>query len=259
MQEQKKVLVTGATGDIGCEIVRLLLTAGYFLIAHGRSLEVLKKKFLDIESNMLSIVVGDLASREGRRSIIKQLCTDYNDIDVLINCAGGAGEHQTWWNTSEDKWNDVFQLNVLGTAELCQTVSKGMMERGWGRIINIASVAAFRPLEIGPEYASAKAAVIALTVSLAKACGSQGVTVNSISPGLVLTQAVKEIIDRKSSQCMYTDADYHKYASENLFVCLTGRLTEVKQIAETVRFLLSDAASNITAQDIVLDGGYLSI
>lgn len=252
-------LVAGASGGIGREIVRILLGLGFCVIAHGRSRERLLQQFAAEKDKDLSVVAGNLVSPGGRRSVVEQIYAMHNTVDVLVNCAGGAGEHQSWWDTGEEKWEAVFQLNVMGTASLCASFSKGMIERRWGRIINIASVAAWHPLDVGPEYAAAKAAVRALSVSLAKACGPYGVTVNSISPGLVLTETVKQTLDRLSPHRLISDAEYHQYAAEHVFRCLTGRLTEPKSIAETVAFLLSDAASNITAQDIVLDGGYLVI
>ena len=262
MEHKKKwVLITGASGSIGLEIVKQLLDSNYLVIAQIRNntQEILEIK--NNSKNSLFIIKKDFEDSDSVKDFILNVTAISSQVDVIINCAGGGGEHASWSETTWAKWNDVFRLNVFLTAELSRVFSQNMILAKWGRIINIASVAGIKPLSIGPEYAAAKAAVISLTVSLAKACESTGVTVNAVSPGLVITNKLKDILKKDAqlhSNDITAEDQYHNAASE-IFPSVTGKLTEPKDIAALVLFLISDASKNVTGQNLVIDGGYTVI
>ena len=259
MENYKKwVLLTGASGYIGLEIVKQLLEGEYLVIAQIRRDSEQVSEIKDNYKNSLFLIKKDFDRSEGVQDFISDVLNISNRIDVVINCAGGGGEHASWWETTDAKWNEVFQLNVFLTAELSKVFSKSMITNRWGRIINIASVAGIRPLSIGPEYAAAKAAVLSLTVSLAKACEKTGITVNAISPGLVMTKKIKNILSKDCLSHASATADEEQYheAARKIFPSLTGKLTESKDIGAFVLYLLSDAGKNMTGQNFVIDGGY---
>ncbi len=243
-------LVTGATDGLGAAIARRLGTDRFHVIVHGREyergasvVEAITKAGGSAEfvgADLL--VIDDLAS-------LCELCR--GRIDVLVNNAGGGGRHQTWWETDRAKWDWVFSLNVFATAELCRRLVPHMIANRRGRVVNVSSVAADRPLDIGPEYAAAKASIWAMTVSLAKACAGTGVTCNSISPGLMAHSAIVNGIARPAGD----DADTPSVRAD-VFPTLTGRLPTAAEVADMVAFLASDRAASITGEDIMIDGGY---
>ena len=147
---------------------------------------------------------------------------------------------------------------MISTAGLIKHFVPGMMERKWGRVVNIASVSAIKPLSIGPEYAAAKAAILSLTVSLAKACAGQGVTANSICPGLVLTKGVRNYLEGEIGQGTgVSDSQIDLFAKEGIFPNLVGQLTRPEDIGRLVAYLSSDDGARITGQNFVVDGGFV--
>ena len=259
MENRKTVLVTGATGGIGKIITGCLVTAGCFVLVHSRSRERAEElcALIDKSGENVLPLYGELDSASSRSDFVSRISDLDYPVDALINNAGGGGAHESWWKTTEDKWIKSYDLNVMSAVGLIKGIVPGMVDRGWGRIINIASIAGTRPLSIGPEYAACKAAVINMTISLSKELAGKGVTVNSISPGLVLTDAVREyLINLAGLDVNAKDAEIDQYASRHVFPNLVHQLARPSDVAKTVEFLLSDAASRITGQNLIIDGGY---
>ncbi len=256
-------LVTGATGDLGFAIAQRLLQDGHRLVLHARdadkarvSVERLKTQ---AGSGEIVSVVADIDTAAGRAHLTAEIAKAGIHIDVLVNCAGGGGAHESWWDTSDEKWETCFRLNVMGTVGLCKAFVPAMKQRGWGRVINIASVAGSKPLAAGPEYAAAKAAVRSLTVSLALECANSGVTVNSVSPGLCMTTKVEGYLEPHVKTSAHPEQSLDEFASRNIFPNLIGQLTRPEDIGEMVSLLASERGARMSAQDLVMDGGYLSV
>lgn len=252
----KKVLVSGGTGQIGKSIVKLFLAKGYFVYIHGSNEESLKKiteELINYRKNFETFVLD--SSNVSDNSKIKK---EVEEIDILVNAIGGGGSHESWENTSLDKWNYVYKLNVITPVFLIKQVLNSMKKKKFGRIINIASVSSIKTLNIGPEYSAAKSALVNLSQSLAQECKNSKITVNCISPGLVYTEMVKEIMCK-----MYNvnknekDEKINKIISENFFPNLLEGLPTPDEIAKMVDFLCSDNAKHITGQNFVIDSGYV--
>ncbi|WP_080423486.1 SDR family NAD(P)-dependent oxidoreductase [Burkholderia ubonensis] len=262
---RRTAVVTGATGDLGYAIAERLLQDGLRVVLHARdemkanaALARLRET-VNVDTDAIKYVIGNIDDSAGRAAFATEVAHEGIQVDVLVNCAGGGGAHETWWETSDDKWEACFRLNVMGTVGLCKVFVPGMQQRGWGRVINVASVAGTRPLAIGPEYAAAKAAVRSLTVSLAQACANSGVTVNAVSPGLCMTNKVRGFLEPHLKTSASPDESLDAFASREVFPNLVGELARPEDVGELVSLLASDRGGRITGQDLVVDGGYLSI
>lgn len=259
----RTALVTGATGDLGFAIAQRLLSDGHRLVLHARDADKARHSAAKLKAQVndgeIVTLVADIDTAAGRAELVSELAGSGIHIDVLVNCAGGGGAHESWWDTSDEKWESCFRLNVMGTVGLCKAFVPGMKQRGWGRVVNIASVAASKPLAVGPEYAAAKAAVRSLTISLAIECANSGVTVNSVSPGLCMTEKVKGFLEPHVEASSRSEDSLDEFASRNVFPNLIGQLARAEDISEIVSLLASGRGARITAQDLVVDGGYLSV
>lgn len=232
-----KIFISGIKGSIGTSMAQYFINKQWVVYGHSR------EGYLKW-ANETNHIRHNIEPEEA------------HDVYVHVNAIGGGGRHETWSDTSIDKWRSSFENNVIVPMSLAQKSIEKMQVNGRGRVINIASVAGIKPLAVGPEYAAAKSAMIVATISLAKHLKGTGITANCISPGLVSTDAVKKMINDVTNSSDLSEQDFETYVNINVFHSLTGRLTTSLQLAGVVDFLQSDAATNITGQNLVVDGGY---
>jgi NAD(P)-dependent dehydrogenase (short-subunit alcohol dehydrogenase family) len=217
----KRALVTGAGSGIGEAVARLLASEGADVVG------------ADLRGTDVVLDVRDEA----------QVASVVRDVDVLVNVAG-IGSTTNAPGTSLDVWEDVFAVNARGTFLCCKHAIPGMIARGGGSIVNIASVAALVGLRNRAAYCASKGAVVALTRALAVDHVSDGVRVNAVCPGTVDSPWVRRLV---------------KEAGESLDELRArqplGRLGMPDEIAEAVAYLASDAAGFVTGSVFVIDGG----
>jgi 3-oxoacyl-[acyl-carrier protein] reductase len=185
----KVALVTGSSKGIGEAIAHGLAREKATVVVHGRDRELTEGVALKIaaDEGCAHAVLGDLTDDNEVQRLVDEAQGIVGPIDILVNNAGGSGEPEDWTNTSPASWASSYDRNVLAAVRVVTRVLPGMRAGKWGRIVNISSLAGLMPPATRPDYSACKAAMNTMTSSMAKAVAADGITVNSISPGTILS------------------------------------------------------------------------
>lgn len=245
--QNKTAVVIGGTSGIGLEIAKGLAIAGANVVATGRRAELVRTisneiKALGRRSLDIPCDVTDVASL---KSLLDQTCAALGDVHVLVNSAGRTKKTSSL-EVSEDEWDGILETNLSGTFRACQTFGRHMIERGYGRIVNIASLASFVSLYQVAAYSASKAAVASLTKSLAVEWARFGVCVNAIAPGVFRTDLNSALLDGTER------------GKEFLLRIPMHRFGKVDELVGAAVFLASDSASYVNGHILSVDGGFLA-
>lgn len=258
----KRALVTGSSSGIGAGIARLLAEEGCDVVVHGRNSDKAEAVAESIRSTggRCAIALGDLSTNAGADAVAQAATAAFGSIDILINNAGGSsgGSASDWWDVTEDQWVQTHEMNAVAAARMVKRLLPGMKKQGWGRIVQIASAAGTQPIPMGPDYGATKAAMINMTVSLAKALGDCGVTSNCISPGAVLTPAVEHWVTSLAEKEGFSDLPFEeqeKRVASRMAPTLLGRIGRTDDIAMAVCMVVSPRMNYMTGANIRVDGG----
>lgn len=235
----KNALVTGGTRGIGRSIAEMLAECGAQVAITGRELSKSEEVAMSIAGNVRGFG-AELSDTSSLTKLVTDVEGAFGSIDILVNNAGLTRDNLVM-RLKEEDWDAVLNANLRGAFTTIKAVSRGMMKRRWGRIINMASVVGIMGNKGQANYAASKAGLIALTKSVAKELGSRNILVNAVAPGFIETDM---------TAAMTADAR----ATLNSQIPLE-RLGSPKDVAGAVAFLASDYASYITGQVIVVDGG----
>ena len=243
----KSAVVIGGTSGIGRVLALGLAAAGADVVASSRRVEQVEATATEIESlGRRSLRLAcDVADRHSLENLLAKVLASFGKVDILINSAGKILRAPTL-DFPEESWQAIMETNLTGTLRSCQIFGKHMLERGYGRIINIASLNTFVSLTEVAAYAASKAAVGALTRSLAVEWSRRGVTVNAIAPGVFRTALNAELLDDTNR------------GRELLARTPMGRFGREEELVGAAVYLASDAASFTTGQILVVDGGFLA-
>lgn len=207
----KRALVTGSSSGIGEATAKRLAEEGCVVAVHGRNRARAERVAEDIRmaGGQAIVAIGDLADEDQARTACEKVDYLLGGIDILFNNVGGIGRLPNlrglpdFSGSRSDQWLADYQANVVSAVRVAQYFVSGMKERGWGRIIQNSSAVGTTPRDSLNEYSCAKAALLNLTVGLAKVLAGTGITVNTISPGMILTP-----------QALASDVTFlHRYAS----------------------------------------------
>jgi NAD(P)-dependent dehydrogenase (short-subunit alcohol dehydrogenase family) len=246
----RHALVTGAGTGIGEAISRHLHAEGYRVTLLGRRREPLAALSAKLGENSHA-VSGDVTDRAGIAAAFATAREQFGDIEILVNSAGMAPT-APFHRLDFTDWQRTMDVNVNGVFHCTQIALEAMVSAGWGRIINIASVASLRGFPYASGYCASKHAVLGLTRAVALEVATQGVTVNAICPGYVNTDIVRAAIAEIVSKTGRTEDEAMEHFTQSN---PQGRLIEASEVASTVSWLCSDGAASVTGQAVAIDGG----
>jgi 3-oxoacyl-[acyl-carrier protein] reductase len=260
--EGKRALVTGSSSGIGEAIAQYLAREGATVIVHGRSTERTQAVAARIAAagGASHAVTGDLTDDDAVGSLCATIEREVGGVDILVNNAGGRPkgfERNGWLGQGSTAWLDTYKLNVIATVRMIDTFAPGMIERGWGRCIQIASAVALHQPPHFPDYQAAKAAEINLSRSLSRSMAGTGVTANSISAGIIHSPGSENELQDIVAELKLGERwqDVERTLALDIFRQSAGRVGRGDDIAATVAFLASPVADFITGTNIVVDGG----
>lgn len=243
----KSAVVVGGTSGIGRAIALGLAEAGADVAPSSRRANEVEAVAREVEAlgRKALRATSDVTRRESLEQLLAASVKAFGKVDILVNCAGRTKKAPTV-DFPEKDWNDILETNLTGMLRACQIFGRHMMERRYGRIVNIASIGSFRGMLQVTAYSASKAAVASLTQSLAVEWAPHGICVNAIAPGVFPTELNRKLLDgtpRGDEWLLRTPM--HRYGN-------------VEELAGAAVYLASDAASYTTGSVLVVDGGLLA-
>lgn len=241
--------ITGGSRGLGRAMAQALAEAGADLVLIGREAEPLEaaRRELAELGRTVAVVSGDVGTPAGAEAACRAVLDLNRPIDILVNNVGGRRIDVAAEDTPVAQWQELIDLNLTSALVCCQRLCRGMLERGKGAVVNVTSIAG--PVAIkgirGRHYETAKAALGALTKSLAADWAPRGVRVNAVAPGVFLTAPNRRWFGEKPD-----------FRDEFVSHIPMNRMGEPDELGPTAVFLASDAASYITGATVVVDGGY---
>ena len=243
----RSAVVIGGTSGIGRAISHGLAQAGADVVCTSRREEQVDASAKEIEGIGRRTIrcVSDVSDKASLENLLSETVNAFGKVDILVNSAGRTKREPTIDQNEED-WNAILETNLTGTLRACQVFGRHMTANGYGRVINIASLSTFVSLFEVAAYSASKAAVASLTKSLAIEWAKMGVNVNAIAPGVFRTALNQKLLDETPR------------GQEFLSRTPMGRFGNVEELAGAAVFLASDAASFVTGEVLVVDGGFLA-
>lgn len=240
-------VVIGGTSGIGRAISHGLAEAGADVVCTSRRQEQVDAAASEIEEKGRRTIriTSDVSDRKSIENLLAESIAAFGKIDILVNSAGTT-KRQPTVEVDDETWNWIMETNLTGTLRACQVFGPHMIENGYGRIINIASLSTFVALYEVTAYCASKAAVASLTKSLAIEWAKHGVNVNAIAPGVFRTALNQKLLDESER------------GQEFKTRTPMGRFGQVEELAGAAVFLASEAASFVTGEILVVDGGFLA-
>ena len=239
----KRVLITGATGEIGTAIARKLHEKGCQICLTATRESALKELTSELGSNV-QYLCSDLMNIESTKGLITKVISKLGGIDILINNAGITRDN-LFIRMSDEQWVDVLNVNLNSSMILARGAIKNMIKSKWGRVVNITSVVGVTGNPGQSNYAASKSGLIGMSKCIASEVASRGITVNCIAPGFINSAMTDKLNSDQKSRIL-----------ENIPMKKMGNPND---IAATTNFLVSEDANYVTGQTIHVNGGMAMI
>jgi NAD(P)-dependent dehydrogenase (short-subunit alcohol dehydrogenase family) len=242
----RRAVVIGGTSGIGRAIALALADAGSDVVASARSRDTVDATALEIEAAGRKTLrqIVNVVDRASVEELARRVDAELGPADILVNAAGMTKRVPTL-DCPEELWDQIMDVNLKGTLYGCQIFGRGMIERGYGRIINIASLSTFVAFHEVAPYCASKAAVGALTKSLAVEWAQHGVTVNAIAPGIIPTALNRSLLETPRGK-------------ELLMRTPMRRFGTAEEVAGAAVYLASSESAFVTGEILTVDGGFLA-
>ena len=247
----KTALVTGSTQGIGLAIAKGLAASGARVVVNGRTPDRVDEAVAVLGGDAIG-VAADVATDDGAAELLRQV----PDVDILVNNLG-IFEAVPAREVTDEQWRTYFEVNVLAAVRLIRSYLPAMTERGWGRVIQIASDSALVIPEEMIHYGVSKTALLAVSRGFAKDASGTGVTVNSVIAGPTHTAGVEGFVYQLVDKSLQWDTAQREFMRKHRPQSLLERLIEPEEIANMVTYLASPQASATTGGALRVDGGYV--
>lgn len=258
----KRALVTGASSGIGAATALSLATEGVKVVVHGRDegrtngiVEQIRQS-----GGIAEPILGDISVTESAAGVAAAADAAFGGIDILVNNAGGPSDPSLglqFFDLDAEHWIATYERNVISCLNLATYFSPQMVERGWGRIIQVTSGLSFNPLGLQGDYAASKAALNNFSFNMSHALKNTGVTVNGVSPGMTVTPMLEKWLADVAAEAGQ-DADPRlgeRIVLDNMIRLTVDRLGKPQDLANAITFLASPLADYINGTTIRVDGG----
>jgi NAD(P)-dependent dehydrogenase (short-subunit alcohol dehydrogenase family) len=257
----RRALVTGSNSGIGEGIARMLAQEGCAVVIHGRNRKRAEK--VAAEMGAAGFALGDLATDEGADATFEASRKALGgNIEILVNNAGGSGGGNTTSRPVLDvtvpEWLATYESNTLAAVRMIRRTTPEMIAAQWGRIIQISSAVGVQPNNLGPDYSGAKAAINNLTVTLAGSLKGTGITVNTVSPGVIITPGMLSWGRKIAAASGWGDPppeELEKRIATERLNLPAGRIGRVEDIGLVICMLASPRSGYITGANYRVDGG----
>jgi NAD(P)-dependent dehydrogenase (short-subunit alcohol dehydrogenase family) len=252
----KRAVITGGSDGIGLAVAKALAAEGVEIVIIARDRARVERKaaeLVKVQGTRSLGISADLSKSEEVAAAVERIRGHWDGVDILINNAG-MGTAETIMEAPDEKWAYFWELHVMAAVRLSRAMVPLMKKRGAGVILNTASICARQPLGHEPIYNTTKAALVMMSKCLANELIPQGIRVNAVNPGLILTQAWKSAAETAAVD-MSPDAYLEKIAKDSAPI---GRFATPEELAHFYVFLCSPRASYCVGSSYYVDGGWLN-
>lgn len=251
----KRALVTGSSAGIGKAIALELARRGAHVVVHGRNAERAAAVARQIRDGggVAAVALGILETDESADGVADAALAAFGGIDILINNAGER-DYANWETHTPDRWLDRINANAIGALRLCFRLIPGMQGRGWGRLIQIGSIAGPMPGADYGDYSASKAVLLSMTTAMAQRFAIEGITSNIVGVGMVLSESSQILAKVMAETGLDAAAAERKICTEVMKVPV-GRFCRPEEVAHAVAFLASPTSAYVNGTNLRLDGG----